>query len=149
MQPVIDVCIGPIQLARDTVPADITYIGFRPPCGFPSPAADYETDSLDIATYLIKNKAASFWFEVTGDSMRRIGIFDGDKILVDRSITPRHGHVVLAIVDDVFTVKQLVIEDGVPQLHAANPAYPPILFKDGQEMRVWGVVIGCVKRFMA
>lgn len=109
--------------------------------------ADYLEDALDIGTYLVKNKSASFWFEVTGDSMRRIGIFDGDKILVDRSIPPRHGHVVLAIVDDVFTVKQLIYQDGVPELHAANPSYPPILMKDGQELRVWGVVIACVKRF--
>jgi DNA polymerase V len=150
MQPFTnEYCTGPVPVAADPAAINIPLMLFRPPCGFPSPAADYIEDELDIGAYLIKNKAASFWFTVVGRSMEGIGIFNGDKILVDRSITPRAGHVVLAIIDDAFTVKMLAYKGGQPELHAASPDYAPIQFKDGQELRIWGVVIASVKKFHA
>jgi DNA polymerase V len=81
--------------------------------------------------------------------MEGAGIYDGDKILVDRSISPRSGHVVRAVIDETFTVKELRYSDGQPELHAANAGFPPIRFTEGQEMRIWGVVIASVKKFQA
>lgn len=69
-----------------------------------------------------------------------VGIFGGDTLIVDRSIEALDGHIVLAIVDNDFTVKRLYNRGRIVRLLAENPAYPPIEFKDGQELRVWGVV---------
>lgn len=110
------------------------------PAGFPSPAADHAQQRVDLNAHLLLNQAASFLFRVTGDSMNGIGIYDGDTLIVDRSITPRHGQVVLAIVDEEFTVKRLHKRGGVIRLLAENPAFAPIDFRDGQELRIWGVV---------
>lgn len=144
-----DYCSGPVPVADDPAARCLPLMLFRPPCGFPSPAADYIEDELDISAYLIKNKAASFWFTVIGRSMEGIGIFNGDKILVDRSVTPRAGHVVLAVIDEAFTVKILAYRGAQPELHAASPDFPPIQFRDGQELRIWGVVTASVKKFQA
>jgi len=114
--------------------------GASVPAGFPSPAADHTRKRIDLNEHLLLNREASFLFRVTGDSMIRIGIFDGDTIIVDRSIEPRHNHIVLAVVDEEFTVKRLHKRGGVVRLLPENPAYEAIDFQDGQELRVWGVV---------
>ena len=116
------------------------------PAGFPSPAADYVEDELDLNTYLIKHKAASFFFQVEGDSMIGAGILDGDKVLVDRSLVPMHGHVVVAVVNAEYTVKRLMRLGSKIELHSENPAYPPIVFAEGDELSVWGVVTGWAHR---
>ncbi len=72
--------------------------------------------------------------------MINIGIFEGDTIIVDKSIEPKHRHIVLAIIDEEFTVKRLYRRGKVIKLTAENPAYPPIELSDGQELRIWGVV---------
>ncbi|WP_136415942.1 translesion error-prone DNA polymerase V autoproteolytic subunit [Herbaspirillum sp. ST 5-3] len=116
--------------------------------GFPSPASDYIERGLDLNSYLIRNKAATFFFRVKGDSMIGARIHDGDLLVVDRSIQAEHGHVVLAVVDGEYTVKRLNKRAGVIELHAENPDYPPIRFSDGQELQIWGVVIGTVCKFI-
>jgi DNA polymerase V len=108
--------------------------------GFPSPAADYAQQRINLSEHLIKNENASFLFRVRGESMSGIGIYDGDTLIVDRSITPRHNHIVLAIVDEEFTVKRLYKRNQVVKLLAENPTFPSIELKEGQELRVWGVV---------
>lgn len=108
--------------------------------GFPSPAADHSQKRIDLNDHLLINREASFLFRVRGDSMVNVGIFDCDTIIVDRSIEPRHHHIVLAIVDDEFTVKRLSRRGKTVRLLAENPVYPPIDFKEGQELRIWGVV---------
>ena len=108
--------------------------------GFPSPAADYEQHPIDLNQHLITNKNTTFLFKVRGQSMRDIGLFDGDALLVDRSITPKHNHIVLAVIDDEFTVKRLYNRKNVIKLIAENPDFPNIELKEGQELRIWGVV---------
>lgn len=115
--------------------------------GFPSPADDYVEKSLDLNTYLVRNKTATFFFRVIGDSMTGANINDGDMLVVDRSIEPRHRHIVLAVINNEYTVKRLHHQDGVIELHAENPAYPPIRFREHEELQVWGVVVGAVSRF--
>lgn len=107
--------------------------------GFPSPAADYAQRRVDLNAYLLRNQEASFLFSVRGESMTGVGIYDGDTLVVDKSLTPVHNHIVLAIVDDAFTVKRLYMRDGVIKLLPENPDFPPIILTDGQELRVWGV----------
>ena len=116
--------------------------------GFPSPADEYIEKTLDLNSYLVRNKAATFFFRVMGDSMVGANINDGDMLVVDRSIEPRHRHIVLAVINNEYTVKRLHQLDGVIELHAENPAYPPIRFQEHEELQVWGVVVGTVSRFV-
>jgi DNA polymerase V len=117
------------------------------PAGFPSPADEYIEKSLDLNTYLIRNKAATFFFRVAGDSMTGAHIHDGDMLIVDRSIEPKHGHIVLAVINNEYTVKRLYSVAGAVELHAENPDYPPIRFQEHEELQVWGIVVGTVARF--
>lgn len=119
----------------------------RVSAGFPSPADEYVEKGLDLNTYLVRNKAATYFFRVAGDSMTGAHIHDGDMLVVDRSIEPRHGHIVLAVINREYTVKRLHVCDGVVELHAENPAYLPICFKEHEELQVWGVVVGTIARF--
>ena len=84
---------------------------------------------------------------VKGDSMRDEGIFDGDVILIDRAITPRHGHIVVAEIDGEFLVKKLSLRQGRMKLKAGNPTYSDIVPKDGQTLTIWGVVLTAFKQF--
>jgi DNA polymerase V len=115
--------------------------------GFPSPATDYIEDGLDLNEYLVRHKAASFLFTVNGDSMRDAGIVDGDKVVVDCSVEAQHNHIVIAIVDGGYTIKRLYKKGGRIELHAENPAFKAILFADGNQLEVWGVVVGVVRRY--
>lgn len=108
--------------------------------GFPSPAADHARKQIDLNEHLIRNKEATFIFRVKGDSMVGIGIYEGDELLVDRSIEPKHGNIVLAVLNNEFTVKRLYRRGGVVKLLAENLIYPPIVVKDGEELTIWGVV---------
>ena len=112
--------------------------------GFPSPADDYVEDVLDLNKLLIQNKAATFFLRVKGDSMVNAGIHDGDIIVVDRSLEAIDRSVVVAVVDNELTIKRLVWRNGVVELHAENPKYQPIRFKEGQELTIWGVVSSSV-----
>jgi len=119
------------------------------PAGFPSPAGDYVEKGLDLNDYLIRNKATTFFFHVRGNSMDLANIHDGDTIVVDRSIDPKHGHVVLAVVNDDYTVKRLYRKDGVLELRPENPAFKSIQLAEGEELQVWGVVVGSIRRFLS
>lgn len=115
--------------------------------GFPSPAADYVEKGLDLNVFMVQHKEASFFFHVVGDSMSGIGIMDGDIVLVDRSITPAHGHYVLAVIDGEYTLKRLHIQRNEIELHPENRAYQPIRLIEGQELNIWGVVAGVVRKY--
>lgn len=115
-------------------------IGFRVPCGFPSPADDYVEGRIDLNEHLIKNKEATFIIRVQGWSMVKAGIHDGDELVVDRSLEPRHHNVVVAIVNGRLTVKRLYKRGAVVRLTSDNEDHPCIEFKDGDELQIWGVV---------
>lgn len=117
--------------------------------GFPSPAADYEDQRLDINEYLVRNPVSTFFFSVEGDSMQGAEIFDGDILVVDKSIRPRHGQIVVAFIDGQRLVKRLYRRNGRVALLAENPLYPPLEIREDQELLVWGVVVGKFKRFCA
>lgn len=130
--------IAPMQYA--------SLYGHKIPAGFPSPADDYIESALDLNQLLVPNRAATFFLRVQGDSMINAGIHDDDIIVVDRSITPLHRSVVVAVIDGELTVKRLVINQGAAELHAENPHYAPLRFRPGQELTVWGVVTHAVHK---
>lgn len=115
--------------------------------GFPSPADDYREESLDLNQYMIAHRASTFVFTVKGDSMVVAGILDGDKLVVDRAIDPKHNQIVIAVVNSEYTVKRLFKWRGVVELRAENPAYKAIQFKDNDELTIWGVVVGVLRKF--
>jgi DNA polymerase V len=125
-------------------------VGLSPvSAGFPSPAEDWAAARLDINEYLVRNPVATFFFRVQGDSMQEAEIFDGDMLVVDRSVRPAHGHIVVAFIHGERLVKRLYNRGGVVRLLAANPAYPPIDIGEGVECEIWGVVVGKFKRLPA
>lgn len=128
----------PIPLSLDQL--SLSTFSVTVHAGFPSPAADYATGKINLNEHLLLNENASFLFRVRGESMIGIGIYDGDALIVDRSLTPKHNQIVLAVVDEEFTVKRLYKRGQTIKLIAENPNFPPIELKDGQEMRIWGVV---------
>ncbi|HVJ63761.1 MAG TPA: translesion error-prone DNA polymerase V autoproteolytic subunit [Bdellovibrionota bacterium] len=116
-------------------------------CGFPSPAQDYIESTLDLNELLISKPAATFFVRARGDSMIEAGIFDGDLLIIDRSITARHGHVVLAAVYGEFTLKRYVVQrSGAVELIPENPKYKPIPIGPATEFQIWGVATHCVHR---
>ncbi|MBM2884123.1 translesion error-prone DNA polymerase V autoproteolytic subunit [Chromobacterium phragmitis] len=115
--------------------------------GFPSPADDYLDDNINLHEYLVEDPPATFIVRVKGDSMIGAGIDNGDLLVVDKGMTPAHGDIVVAIIDGEFTVKRLHQRGGSCALMPENPAYAPITLHSGQELLVWGVVTGCVKKF--
>jgi DNA polymerase V len=115
-------------------------INVRVPAGFPSPADNFTEDRLDLNDFVTKNDTATFYMQVEGDSMIDANIFDGDIIVVDRSIQATHGKVVVAILDGEFTVKTLFYKDNVIKLVPQNDEYPEIILKKEQELNIWGVV---------
>lgn len=117
--------------------------------GFPSPAADYEDKRLDINDYLVRNPVSTFFFPVEGDSMQGAEIFDGDILVVDKSVRPQHGHIVVAFIDGQRLVKRLYRQAGRVALVAENPNYPTLDVREGMELVVWGVVVGKFKRLAA
>ena len=116
--------------------------------GFPAPTGDHDERQLDINTYLVRNPAATFFFQVEGRSMEGAEIFDGDILVVDRSLTPRHGQIVVAFINGERLVKRLHCRDNQVVLLAENRDFPPLPLHEGLELVIWGVVTGKFKRFV-
>lgn len=116
------------------------------PAGFPSPATDYVEARLDLNKLVIQHVESTFFLRAKGLSMLGAGIHDGDVLVVDRSIKPSHGHVVIAIVDGDFTVKRLFKKGESVRLTAENAEFPDITFREGQELQIWGVVTNVVHK---
>jgi len=117
--------------------------------GFGSPADDTGVTRLDLNDILIKHPQATFLMRVAGDAMREAGIDSGDVVLVDRAIAPAHGHVVIAVVEDEFVCRRLLMQGDDIRLQATNPASADIVPRDGQELQVWGVVTNAIKSMPA
>ncbi|MDP1587593.1 MAG: translesion error-prone DNA polymerase V autoproteolytic subunit [Prosthecobacter sp.] len=112
----------------------------KAPAGFPSPAADHMDKNLDLTEYLVLHPQATYFMRVKGDSMTGAGIQHGDLLIVDRSLEPVSGRIVVATLNGELTVKRLRKYRGRITLKAENPAYPEIVVKDEQELQIWGVV---------
>lgn len=107
---------------------------------FPSPAQDYELETLDLNQRFISNPAATYFFTVKGDSMINAGILDGSIAVVNASLKPKSSSIVVAAVDGEWVIKRLYKRGNVIKLLSENPAYAPIEFQEGQELVIFGVV---------
>ena len=116
--------------------------------GFPSPAEDYLNESLDFNRDLIKHPEATFYGRVDGDSMEEAGICHGDIAVIDRSLEPRNSDVIVAYINNEFTIKYLDLKhkkDGYIELQPANKKYKPIRIDESDNFDVWGVVVWTIK----
>ncbi|MCU4629303.1 translesion error-prone DNA polymerase V autoproteolytic subunit [Acinetobacter variabilis] len=136
-----------ITLVNPSTAMHIPLAAEKVAAGFPSPAQDYVDKTLDMNEHLIKNEAATFIVKVASLSMRDAGIDIDDELIVDRSLEAKHEDIVIALIDNEFTVKRLMIESDERWLKAENPDYSDIHLKDGQEMVIWGVVTYVLKPF--
>ena len=114
---------------------------------FPSPADDYLEANLDLNAFLIKKPAATFLVRVKGDSMIEAGISDGDILIIDRSITPQPGFIVIAVVNGEFTIKRLVYLGGRPFLKPENKRLQAIDISKIENCEISGVVTYAIKCF--
>lgn len=112
--------------------------------GFPSPAESEMDGELDVNDLLIKHPAATFFVRVAGSSMIKAGIHHNDLLVVDRSLEPLSGKIVIAAVNGELTVKRLCKEGAKVQLVAENDAYPPIDISEDMELHIWGVVTNVI-----
>jgi len=119
---------------------NIVYTGVRLSCGFPSPALDYLEERINLNDEYIKNPLATFMAEATGNSMINAFIPPGAKLVIDRSITPKNGDIVLAILNGEFTVKFLKKNNLKCWLVPANSKFKDIEITEDMEMTVFGVV---------
>ncbi|QWF71906.1 translesion error-prone DNA polymerase V autoproteolytic subunit [Methylomonas paludis] len=112
--------------------------------GFPSPADDYIEKTLDLNDLLVKKPAATFFVRAQGESMLGAGIHPDDILVVDRSLEPVAGKIVICALNGELTVKRLAREQGQWQLKAENPAYADIVLHEDIDMVVWGVVTNVI-----
>ena len=141
--------ISTIPVLISDTPMPVLLLRNQVCAGFPSPAEDLGAQRIDLMELLVTHAQATYFLRATGHSMVDAGISDRDILVVDRAIKPRHGHIVVAIVDGDFTVKQLYQRLGRTRLKAANPTFLDIVPKDGQTIEIWGVVTATIKQFKA
>ena len=118
--------------------------------GFPSPADDYRHETLDFNRDYIKHPEASFYGDVSGNSMKDAGIFDGDRVIIDRAVEPHNGSIVLAWWNGDFTMKYLDLthrDEGYIELRPANDDFPVFKIDDPDNFKVWGTVIHLIRTF--
>lgn len=118
----------------------------RVPAGFPSPAQDYEENCLDLNALCVQHPAATYFVRVSGDSMIGAGIHDGDLLVVDRSLEPKHGDIVIAGFHGELTVKRLELTPVV-RLVAMNKRYPAITLPEDTDLDIHGVVLHTLHSF--
>ena len=133
-----------LNLSSDKLPINLPLYSCKISAGFPSPADDHLEKNLDLNNYLIKHPAATFFVRVNGDSMINAGIHDNDILIVDRSLKPSHGKIVIAVVDSQMTVKRLYKKSGKLVLIPENKNFKPIEITENMSVEIWGVVVTAI-----
>jgi DNA polymerase V len=123
----------------DARPLPLPMGASRPAMGFPSPAEDFEDDAIDLNELLVRNPSASYLYRAEGWSMLHAGICDGDVLVVDRSVTPQDGDIVLAVWDGQMVCKVLKVTPDHLELHSRNPHCPNIVLTPETEVEVFAV----------
>ena len=124
---------------------DLPYIDAGIKAGFPSPADDFIELSIDLNKEFVKHKDTTFYARVKGDSMKNAGIFDGDLLIIDKSLEPQNNKIAICQIDGEFTVKRIKIEKDVVWLVAENENYQPIKVTPENEFMIWGIVTASIK----
>lgn len=114
--------------------------------GFPSPADDFKESRISLDEELIRNKEATFFAKVSGQSMIGAGLDDNDLLVIDRSIPPTNNKIAVCFLDGEFTVKRLRVEGNEVWLKPENPDYPIIKITEENNFLIWGIVTNVIKR---
>ena len=111
--------------------------------GYPSPAQDYFDGRIDLNAHLIKDVTSTYVVRVSGESMEGAGISDGDELIVDRSLTPRDGSVVIAVLEGELAVRRLRAGHGKVSLQTDDGGVPTDV-PELADLHIWGVVTRCL-----
>tara|TARA_Y100001936_G_scaffold188196_1_gene186348 strand:- start:1442 stop:1876 length:435 start_codon:yes stop_codon:yes gene_type:complete len=114
--------------------------------GFPSPAGDFKQERISLDEELIKNKEATFFARVSGESMINAGLEDGDLIVIDRSIEPSNNKIAVCFIEGEFTVKRIIVKKDKVWLKPENSSYKAIEVKDDDQLVIWGIVTNVIKK---
>lgn len=114
--------------------------------GFPSPADDFKEERLSLDEELVKNREATFFARVSGQSMIGAGLDDNDLLVIDRSLEATHNKIAVCFLDGEFTVKRLKVEGNDIWLLPENPKYDPIQITEANDFVIWGIVTNVIKR---
>ena len=114
--------------------------------GFPSPAEDFKEERLSLDNILVKNKLATFYDRVSGQSMIDAGLDDNDLLVIDRSLEPEHNRIAVCFLDGEFTVKRLRVEKDGVWLQPENSKYQPIKITEENDFVIWGIVTNVIKK---
>lgn len=145
---VVDTSIKNLSMTSlDFTSVPLPFFSSAVSAGFPSPADDYVDAPLDLNQYLIHHPSSTFFVRVNGDSMINAGIQHDDVLVVDRSLTPKHNDVVIAVLNSELTVKRLIKEGHRLALKPENPKYPITEITSDDAFNLWGVVTSVVHRF--
>lgn len=115
--------------------------------GFPSPADDFLDAGIDLNKELIRNPYSTFYGKVRGDSMKDLGIHNGDLLIIDKSLEPQNGKIAVCFIDGEFTVKKIKIETDCCWLVPANEEYKPLKVTEQNDFIIWGIVTNVIKFF--
>ena len=114
--------------------------------GFPSPADDFKEIRISLDEELVKNRDATFYARVSGESMVDAGLDDGDLLIIDRSLDPKNGKIAICFIDGEFTVKRIKREKNKLYLLPENKKYKPIEMREENELIIWGIVEYVIKK---
>ena len=120
--------------------------------GFPSPAQDYVENGIDLNRELVKNPSSTFFGRARGNSMEGAGIFNGDLLIIDKSLEPREGAIAVCFIDGEFTLKRIHFEKHEGQVTAIwlqpeNEEFSPIKVTQDNQFIIWGIVVHSVRSF--
>jgi DNA polymerase V len=123
----------------------IPFFSSKVEAGHPSVAEDHIEETLDMNSFLIKNPETTFCVRVSGLSMVEAGIYEGDTLVVDSSLQPKEGKIIIAAIDGMLTVKRLGYINGKPYLLPENANFEPIPILENSELHIWGVVTNILR----
>lgn len=131
---------------EDSNPLEIVLAQTGISAGFPSPADDFKEFKISLDKTLVKNKEATFYAKVSGQSMVGAGIDDGDLLVVDKSLDPKNNNIAVCFIDGEFTVKRLKVSGSDVYLQPENPSFKAIKVTDESNFQVWGIVTHVIKK---
>lgn len=131
---------------EDSNPLEIVLTQTGISAGFPSPADDFKEFKISLDKTLVKNKEATFYAKVSGQSMIGAGIDDGDLLVVDKSLEPQHNSIAVCFIDGEFTVKRLKMSGEDVYLQPENPAFDSVKITESNDFLVWGIVTHVIKK---
>ena len=127
---------------------DLSFVDGGIKAGFPSPAQDYLSESIDLNKELIRRKETTFLARVSGNSLMDAGICDGDIVVIDKSLEAKNGDFVVAFIDGEFTLKEFRLDEAndCAWLIPHNKDFSPIKVTKENDFMIWGVLTYTIKQ---